>query len=606
MANNNPNYIYALGGLEEIGKNTYVIEDNDSIFIFDAGIKFANDEMLGMSGTVANYTYLKENQSKIKALIITHGHEDHIGGIPHLLRMVDIPVIYAPLLPAKLIEKKVSEHKDIKLPKIEVIDDKTHLIFGRTEIDFCRVCHSIPDAFMVFIKTDNGNIVSTGDFRFDFATAGDETDLKKLMEFSRRGVDVLLCESTSSDVPGFSESEKYIIDNLRTMMINAPGRVMISTFASHLGRLEEIIAVAITLGRKIAILGKSMQENIKISRKIGYLNVSDQDFINPKEIDKYKDEEILIVLTGSQGEPTAALNTMAKGEHSKIFLKPSDTIILSSNPIPGNYANVENMINLLYKKDVKIIENRPECKIHSSGHATRSEQQLMIKAIDPKWIFPIHGENKMLRSLQNNAVDAGFPKERILITVNGNKLKLEDGELSYTDINVPASPMFIDGKSVSSESLHVIEERNILSDNGIVNVVLYFNSDRTKLLSKPLITTRGCFFTKTATNFLTKISYSISTEIEELLNNNKFDREEIIAKTDEVVKMLIWKCKKKKPYVNICIFTEGEVKPLENKSINTEITNIIDNFDLDDEEDELPHTNEPRDDGTELDVEDEE
>lgn len=577
---NNPNYIFALGGLEEIGKNTYVIEDNDSIFIFDAGIKFANDELLGMSGTVANFTYLKENEHKIKSLIITHGHEDHIGGIPHLLRMVNIPVIHAPLLPAKLIEKKISEHKDITPPKIEVIDDNSKLIFGRTEIDFCRVCHSIPDSFMVFIKTDNGNIVSTGDFRFDFATAGDETDLKKLMEFSRRGVDVLLCESTSSDVPGFSESEKYIIDNLKTMMINAPGRVMISTFASHLGRLEEIIAVAIRLGRKIAILGKSMQENIKISRKIGYLDVQDSDFINPKEIDKYPDEEILVILTGSQGEPTAALNTMANGEHSKIFLKPTDTIILSSNPIPGNFANVDMMINNLYKRGVKIIENRPECRIHSSGHATRSEQQLMIKAIDPKYIFPIHGEYKMLRSLQNNAIDLGFPKENILITVNGHKLKFENHELSYTDIYVPANPMFIDGKSVSSDSINVIEERAVLSDNGIVNVTLYFDKDRKKLLTKPLLTTRGCFFTKTSTNFLTKICYSIASEIETIIGAYGYDQDKIVNKAIEVTEVLIWKCKKKKPYINVNIFLDENSCVIPNQ---TNIDNVITNLEANDD-----------------------
>lgn len=561
-----PTNIFALGGLEEIGKNTYVIENEDGIFIFDAGIKFSNDELLGMSGMVANYTYLKENEDKIKSLIITHGHEDHIGGIPHLLRMVNIPVIHAPLLPAKLIEKKISEHKDIKMPKIEVIDDNSKVIFGRTEIDFCRVCHSIPDSFMVFIKTDNGNIVSTGDFRFDFATAGDETDLKKLMEFSRRGVDVLLCESTSSDIPGFSESEKYIIDNLKTMMINATGRVMISTFASHLGRLEEIIAVAVKLGRKVAILGKSMQENIKISRKIGYLDIHDNDIINIKEIDKYKDDEILVILTGSQGEPTAALNTMANGEHSKIFLKPSDTIILSSNPIPGNFANVENMINNLYKRGVKIIENRPECRIHSSGHATRSEQQLMIKAIDPKYIFPIHGEYKMLRSLQNNAIDLGFPKENILITVNGHKLQLLDGVLSYTDEHVPAEPMFIDGKLVSSDSLNVIEERANLGDNGIVNVSLYFDKDYKKLLSKPLITTRGCFFTKTSTNFLTKLSYSILADVDELISKNGYNENEVKEKVIETTKLLIWKCKKKQPYIYVHIFSESNNKVIEKSS----------------------------------------
>ncbi|MGL4947820.1 MAG: ribonuclease J [Mycoplasma sp.] len=552
-------YIFALGGLEEIGKNTYIIETDDEIFIFDAGIKFANHELLGMNGTVANYTYLKENEHKIKGLIITHGHEDHIGGIPHLLRLVNVPVIYSPLLPSKLIEKKLAEHRDIKAPTIEIYDDETVLKFETAEIDFCRVSHSIPDSFMLFVKTKNGNIASTGDFRFDFATNGDETNLKKLLEFARRGVDVLLCESTSSDVSGFSESDKYIIDNLRTMMINAPGRVFISTFASHLGRIEEVIVMAIKLGRKALILGKSMQENVKISRRIGYLKISESDIISPKEIDQYEDSEVLVILTGSQGEPTAALNTMARGEHTKITLKPNDTVILSSNPIPGNLANVENMTNNLTKKGVRVIENRPECRIHSSGHATRSEQQLMIKALDPKFIFPIHGEYKMLRSLQNNAIDAGFPKERVLITVNGHKLELTDHELSFSDIWVPAIPMFIDGKSVSSDSMNVIEERQVLSDNGIVHVSIYLNKELNKLINNTLITTRGCFFTKTSTNFLTKIAYTITSLTNDLLkefSQDCYDEERLIDEINSTVKSLIWKFKKKNPYILVNVFKE--------------------------------------------------
>lgn len=554
-----PTYIFALGGLEEIGKNTYIVEQGNDIFIFDAGIKFANNELLGMSGMVANYSYLKQNESKIRALIITHGHEDHIGGVPHLLGLVNIPVIYAPLLPAKLIEKKLDEYRDLKAPNIEIYDDTTCLKFGTTEIDFCRVSHSIPDSFMVFIKTDNGNIVSTGDFRFDFATNGDETDLKKLLEFSRRGVDVLLCESTSSDVPGFSESDKYIIDNIKTMLINATGRVLISTFASHLGRIEEIIAMSIKLGRKVLILGKSMQENVKISRRIGYLKISEQDIINPKESDQYPDDKTLIILTGSQGEPTAALNMMAKGEHSKITLKPTDTIILSSNPIPGNFANVDNMTNNLCKHGVKIIENRAECRIHSSGHATRSEQQLMIKSLDPRFIFPIHGEYKMLRSLQNNAIDAGFPKEKVLITVNGHKLQLLDRELSYTDIWVPATPMFIDGKSVSADQSNIIEERSVLSDNGIVHISIRLNASKTKQVSNTFITTRGCFFTKTSTNFLSKLSHVISGLVNDKLTEFKKTEYNEVALIDEIgsaTKSLIWKFKKKNPYIHVSIFIE--------------------------------------------------
>ncbi|MGL4951466.1 MAG: ribonuclease J [Mycoplasma sp.] len=561
---NKSTYIFALGGLEEIGKNTYIIENENEIFIFDAGIKFANHELLGMNGTVANYSYLKENEHKIKALIITHGHEDHIGGIPHLLKLVKVPVIYSPLLPSKLIEKKLAEYKDLKAPPIEIYDDETILKFESAEIDFCRVSHSIPDSFMLFVKTKNGNIASTGDFRFDFATNGDETDLKKLLDFARRGVDVLLCESTSSDVSGFSESDKYIINNLRTMMINAPGRVFISTFASHLGRIEEIIEMAIKLGKKVLILGKSMQENVKISRKIGYLKIHDSDIISPKEIDQFDDSQILVILTGSQGEPTAALNTMARGEHTKINLKHSDTVILSSNPIPGNLAQVDNMTNNLIKRGVKVIENRPECRIHSSGHATRSEQQLMIKSLDPKYIFPIHGEYKMLRSLQNNAMDAGFPKERVLITVNGHKLKLLNKELSFSEIWVPATPMFIDGKSVSADSLNVIEERQILSDNGIVHVSIHLNNELTKQINNTLITTRGCFFTKTSTNFLTKMAHTITELVNEKLNEfskSKFNEELLIKEIYSVVKSLIWRFKKKNPYIHISIFKQDlEIK----------------------------------------------
>ncbi len=581
-----PTYIFALGGLEEIGKNTYIIEHDDEIFMFDAGVKFANDEMLGMNGTVANFTYIKEHENNFKGLIITHGHEDHIGGITHLLRMVKVPVIYAPKLPAELIKKKILEHKDLTMPQIIEIDDNSIINSKHMEIDFCRVCHSIPDSFMVFVKTPNGNIVSTGDFRFDFATNGDETDLKKLMEFSSRNVDVLLCESTSSEVPGFSESEKYIINNLRTMIINATGRVFISTFASNLGRVEEIIDLSVRLGRRIAIMGKSMEENVRISRKIGYLNVDDEYFINPKDLNNYKDDEILVILTGSQGEELAALNVMSKGEHSKVTLKPTDTIILSSNPIPGNYESVERLTNNLYKCGVKIIENRPECKIHASGHATRSEQQLMIKAVDPKYIFPIHGEYKMLRSLQANAVDLGFDKEKILITINGHKLQLLNNVLSYTDIHVPAIPMYIDGKSVSSSSLDIIKERKVLSDNGVVHISIYLNEERKELLCEPIITTRGCFFTKTSTNFLNKLSQNLMNLINNKLRESQlYDENSLKMSIIDEAQTNIWRFKKKNPEFFISIFIknpEEEKKylakyPKPDKTEKEEIDNEIKN-----------------------------
>lgn len=570
--NNTPTYVYALGGLEEIGKNTYVIEHDDELYIFDAGIKFASSEMLGVNGLVVNYDYLIENQHKIKGLVITHGHEDHIGGIIHLIRKVEIPKIYAALLPTKLIERKIKEHKDVEMPTFEVFDDDTVIKSKHFEIDFCRVCHSIPDSFLIAIKTPNGDVVSTGDFRFDFATNGDQTNLKKLMDISRRDIDVLLCESTSSEVPGFSESERYIINNLRTIIINSLGRVLISTFASNLGRVEEIIDLSVKLKRKVVILGKSMEANVKTSIKIGYLKVNERDIISAKEINNYNDEEIIVILTGSQGETNAALNVMASGKHAKVTLKPSDTIVLSSNPIPGNYANVESLVNNLYKHGVKVIENSPDMKIHASGHATRSEQQLMINAVDPTYIFPIHGEYKMLRALEKNALDLGYDKDHIIITENGNKLQLLNGVLSKTDIYVPVAPTYIDGKLNNSTSVSIIEDRHRLANNGIMQVIIYLNEQKNSLKSNPLITTRGSLLTKNSTGFLTKLSYTVASIAKEYLEKNEaFDEIDFKAHISANVEKIVIKWKRKNPFVLTSIFVEGDCfTPANNQTAGSE------------------------------------
>lgn len=565
MEKNNkiPTYIYALGGLEEIGKNTYIIENDDEIVIVDAGIKFANSDLLGINGIVANYAHLKENEHKIKALIITHGHEDHIGGIPHLLRAVKIPKIYAPKLATKLIERRLLENRDVKPPQIEVYDDNKEIKFKNMTVDFFRVCHSIPDSFAVSFNTPNGRIVSTGDFRFDFATNGDETNLYKMMKIANKGIDVLLCESTSAEVEGFSESEKYVTRNIKDIIINSVGRVFISTFASNLGRVEEIIAQATNLGRKVCILGKSMEANVKTSRKLGYLKVSESDIIQAKDMGNYPDNEILTILTGSQGEEMAALNVMASGKHNKVSLKPTDTIVLSSNPIPGNFANVENLINKLYKHGVKVIENSPNFKIHSSGHATRSEQQLMIKAINPVWIFPIHGEYKMLKALQQNAMDLGYAKDHVLISTNGQKLALLNGELKLTDIFVPSTPVYIDGNSTNEDSSLILKERSILSNDGMVNVIINIDRNKKSFNSTPIISTRGCFFAKESGALIARISHSVKENIEKEM---KLNPKKIITdqKIQDIIKGVtnsyIWKWKKKNPYIYGTIYDIPSLK----------------------------------------------
>ena len=520
--NKTPTYIYALGGLEEIGKNTYVVEHGDDLLLIDAGIKFANDMQLGFDGLIANYNVLIEKQKKIKALIITHGHEDHIGGIVYILKKVSIPKIIAPVLSTKLIEKKLNEHRNIQKPEIIPYLDDDKFQFGEIEVDFFRVCHSIPDSFAVAFYTPNGNIVETGDFRFDFATSSDQTDLYKLMQIASRGIDLLLCESTSSEVPGFSESEKYIIKNIEDYMKEAKGRVFVSTFASNLSRIESIIAMGINLNRKVAILGKSMEANVKISRRLGYLKASDLDFIQAKDIANFPDNEILVILTGSQGEENAALNVMASQKHSKITLKPSDTIILSSNPIPGNFAAVEEMINNLYKLGVTVYENSPEKKIHASGHATRSEQQLMIQSIGAKYIMPIHGEYKMLRTLKKNAMDLGYDPNNIIIAKNGDVVQLLDHVVTLTNIHHNASPMFINGHDINENGYELLQERNTLSSEGIVKLLVTFSEHKKSVVNVTMLT-RGSFYAKDFSSLVHKITSTLKHEISKEISNGNLD-----------------------------------------------------------------------------------
>lgn len=544
--NKTPTYIYALGGLEEIGKNTYVVEHGNDLVLVDAGIKFANDLLLGFDGLIANYSVLVEKQDKIKALIITHGHEDHIGGIVHILKKVKIPKIIAPVLSTKLIEKKLNEHKNIFKPEIIPYLDDDEFKFGEIEVDFFRVCHSIPDSFAVAFKTPNGNIVETGDFRFDFATSSDQTNLFKLMQIASRGIDLLLCESTSSEVPGFSESEKYIIKNIEDYIKEAKGRVFVSTFASNLSRIESIIAMGINLNRKVAILGKSMEANVKISRRLGYLKASDLDFIQAKDIVNFPDNEVLVILTGSQGEENAALNVMASQKHSKISLKPTDTIILSSNPIPGNFAAVEQMTNNLYKLGVTVIENSPEKKIHASGHATRSEQQLMIQSIGAKYVMPIHGEYKMLKTLKKNTMDLGYAPENIIIAKNGDVVQLLDHEVTLTDIHYNATPMFINGHDINENSYELLQERNTLSSDGIVRILIVYSQKQKSIINVTLLT-RGSFYAKDFSSLVHKITSTLKHEISKELNNENFDFKNLEEIVIGIAKPMIWRWIKKNP-----------------------------------------------------------
>lgn len=551
-------YIFAMGGLEEIGKNTYAIEHNEETIIVDAGIKFATSDLLGVNGLIPNFEYFRKNNRPIDKLIITHGHEDHIGGIPYLLQEVEVKEICASLIASELIKRRLGEFKNItQQPIITVFSDDTVLHSKYFKFDFFRVCHSIPDCFGVCIESPNGIVVSAGDYRFDFGKDTDDTNIHKMVEISNRGVDLFLGESTNSDQPGFSETEDNIINNVETLIKNATGRVFVATFASNLGRIEKIIERAINLNRKICVMGRSMESNIKTSRKIGYLKLSETDFISSKEISSTPDENILVVLTGSQGEEMAALNLMAEGKYAKVTLKPSDTIIMSSNPIPGNFKSVETLVNKLFKQGVNVIQNSPSFKIHASGHATTQEQQMMIKVLRPKNIMPIHGESKMLRSLKANSANIGMKPENVHIVTNGQKAELKDRKITVTNDIIDACAVLIDKKIASKNTIELVEDRKLLSEEGVFNALICLDRKNKKLYKNPMLTTRGCFYAKESSALISKMSYSIKEELEKKLNENQnLNKEEIKEVVKKIINYYVWKNKKKNPVVTLSVFEQ--------------------------------------------------
>ncbi len=549
-------YLFAMGGLDEIGKNMYCIQHNEELIIIDAGIKFANSELLGMNGMVPSFKYLKKWNHKV-SLFITHGHEDHIGGVPYLLNEVEnIEKIYAPLLPSELIKKKTNEFKNGNNTEIIIYDSETKIKTENFEIDFFKVCHSIPDSYGVAIKTPNGLIVSAGDYRFDFGEENEETDIHKIAEISKRDVCVFLGESTNSDQPGFSESETNILDNITKILKEAKGRILLSTFASNLGRIEKIIEVAVKLNRKICLIGRSIENNVKTSKKIGMVDLSDLDMVSSKDLDDLPDNEILVILTGSQGEERAALNQIANGTHSKILIKPNDVIILSSNPIPGNFLSVENLVNKLYKTGAKIIKHDWRNRIHASGHATTQEQQLMLKLVNPKYLVPIHGETKMLKSMKRNAKKINFHPDCVFIIKNGQFLQLKNNELNLTNIKIDVRPIFIDGKIVSDNSYQVLEERKVISTDGIFNVIVHVDKKNKKVVSQPSISTRGCFYVKDSISMISKIAFSIKDAIEKEMQDSReeLSNEKIKEICKNVSKYFVWKNKKSNPLIVSTIF----------------------------------------------------
>ena len=510
--------VFALGGLGEVGKNMYCVMHGNEIIITDAGMTFPEGEQLGIDYVIPDVTFLKKNENKIKALFITHGHEDHIGAIPFLLQTVNIPYIYAPNQAVGLIRKKL-EDRNIQYKNLIIYNEKTKVKFKNIEVEFFRTTHSIPDSHGFCITTPNGRIVTTGDFKFDLTPIGPMANLHKMAEIGKRGVTLLLSDSTNALNEGMSKSESKVDDALYEILKKEKGRVIIATFASNIYRLKHIVDNCKKTGRKITTFGRSMENNIEISIQGGYIK-NKEIFISAEEANKLPPSKVCLLCTGSQGEPLAALSRIADGSHKYITLRPdSDVVVFSSSAIPGNALSISRTINKLYLKGVKVYTNTSLSDVHTSGHAYEEELKLMIRLINPTYVMPFHGEYRMLKKHADIAVDCGVPKENTFVLENGDVLSIRKGKIKKAG-KIPAGDTYVDGNRIGDIGSAVIRDRKVMANDGIIVVIANINMKKSELLGKVNITTRGFVQVNENEELLKEIENLAKKTISDKLNKN--------------------------------------------------------------------------------------
>ena len=509
--------VFALGGLGEVGKNMYVVMHNNEIIIIDSGVMFPKDELLGIDYVIPDYTFLKQNESKIKALIITHGHEDHIGGIPFLLQSVNIPVIYAPNQAVELIKRKIEE-RSIPFKGLSVIDGNSKIKTKHFEIEFFNTTHSIPDSLGIAVTTPNGVIVSTGDFKFDLTPIGPMSNIHKMAEIGKKGVKLLLSDSTNALVEGFSKSEFKVDTALGDIFARHNGRLIIATFASNIYRLKHIIETSKKNNRKVVLFGRSMETNVTIAIESGYIDGKDV-IVSADEALKLKENEITILCTGSQGEPLAALSRIANGSHKQIKLHPTDIVVFSSSPIPGNGAYIAKTINQLYLKGVRVLTNTSLNDIHASGHGNQEELQLMLRLMKPEYFMPVHGEYRMLKRHGDLAIECGLKKENVFIMDNGDVLSI-NSKGARKQGTVTAGDVYVDGNRIGDVGGIVIRDRILMANDGIIVLIANINQNK-ELVGNVNITTRGFILVNENEELINKISNCASESIRKHIKKTK-------------------------------------------------------------------------------------
>lgn len=537
--------IIPLGGLEQIGMNITAFEYEDSIIVVDCGLSFPEDDMLGIDLVIPDVTYLKNNIDKVKGFFITHGHEDHIGAIPYVLKEINVP-IYATKLTIGIIENKLREHNMLTKVKRKVVKYGQHINLGCFRVEFIKTNHSIQDAAALAIYSPAGIVVHTGDFKVDYTPVfGDSIDLQRFGEIGKKGVLALMCDSTNAERPGFTNSERTVGKTFDNIFADHPNtRIIIATFASNVDRVQQIINSAYKYGRKVVVEGRSMVNIISTATELGYLQIPDNTLIDIEQLKNYPDEQTVLITTGSQGESMAALSRMASNLHKKVTIKPGDTIIFSSNPIPGNEKAVSNVINELFMKGAEVIFQ----DAHVSGHACQEEIKLIYSLVKPKYAIPVHGEYKHLKAQAKVAEELGIDKDNIFILSSGDVLELDEEGAAVTG-QVPVGDILVDGLGVGDVGNIVLRDRQHLAEDGIIIVVMTLEAGSGQLLAGPDIVSRGFVYVRGSESLMDEAKQVLDDTMEYCMDKNITDWGKIKTAIKDDLGEFVWKKTKRRPMI---------------------------------------------------------